>query len=120
MLEEKKDSDHQDEAGQRRKYEFSQRCVQVAEKRKCMLSWPESLLHDTTEIERAGLLLPGHGGPVASTPGQSQPLSCWGAGPGSFFRRSLAVVQATNGLGTDQGPTHLGTAKSRLAGAGCG
>lgn len=55
-------------------------------------------------------------GPVASTAGQWRPLSCWGARPGSFFRRSLAVVQATNAPrdGT-KGPTHLGTAKPQTA-----
>lgn len=102
------------EAGQGRKYEFSQRCVQVAEKRNCMLSWPGSLLHDNRELVCYCLEM---GPPVASTAGQWRPLSCWGARPGSFFRRSLAVVQATNGLGTGppKGQRTRGTAKPQTA-----
>lgn len=74
-----------------------------------MLSWPKSLLHDNRQLVCYCLEM----GSVASTAGQWQPLLCWGVRPGSFFRRSLAVVQATNGLGTDQGPTHQGTAKPK-------
>lgn len=104
MLEEK-DNDPQDEAGQQRKYEFSQRCVLFRE------TEIHVVMALCCTIIESWFVIAWSWGPLPRLQANGGPCPAGETVQGPFFRRSLAVVQATK---TTSGWTNL-TAGCRSA-----